>query len=278
MRGAIKSWTDDQLIEAVRSSFSLTEVSSKLYQKASGSNYETIKKHVSRLSIDCSHFVRLPSRKVTDQLLFVCRPSLSGSHIGLIRDRFRELVPYLCEQCGNPGIWEGAPLTLQMDHRNGDRKDNRLENLRWICPNCHSQTINFGSRNWKSRVSLVKDLSTAPKVALICGCGKPFQLSKSVYEFKRRRGQDRFYCSLPCFKENVVQTRNSTGGALTIEVVLQAYRKSGTYVGASKILGVSDSYIRRLIKKNDGISSNLARATDSESVNPGSSPGIPTTA
>ena len=51
-----------------------------------------------------------------------------------------------CEECGLTE-WRGRPLTLELHHRNGVRNDNRLENLAILCPNCHSQTENFGGRN-----------------------------------------------------------------------------------------------------------------------------------
>lgn len=51
-----------------------------------------------------------------------------------------------CERCGREE-WEGAPLALELHHRNGDGADNRLENLEILCPNCHSQTDNWGGRN-----------------------------------------------------------------------------------------------------------------------------------
>jgi HNH endonuclease len=54
---------------------------------------------------------------------------------------------YRCELCGVAGDWRGAPLTLHVDHINGLHHDDRPENLRFLWPNCHSQTVNFGSRN-----------------------------------------------------------------------------------------------------------------------------------
>ena len=53
-----------------------------------------------------------------------------------------------CQDCGL-SEWRGKRLSIQIDHINGVRDDNRLENLRMLCPNCHSQTETFGSRNRK---------------------------------------------------------------------------------------------------------------------------------
>ena len=56
------------------------------------------------------------------------------------------LKPKQCERCGI-GMWRERSLSLCLHHINGDRHDNRLENLQLLCPNCHSQTPNFGSKN-----------------------------------------------------------------------------------------------------------------------------------
>ena len=63
------------------------------------------------------------------------------------------LLEYKCAICGNLGEHNGLPLVLQLDHINGIANDHRLENLRWLCPNCHSQTENFCSKNIEERRS-----------------------------------------------------------------------------------------------------------------------------
>lgn len=52
-----------------------------------------------------------------------------------------------CEECGLSDIWNGKKIILQLDHTNGQSNDHRLENLRLLCPNCHSQTNTFSGRN-----------------------------------------------------------------------------------------------------------------------------------
>lgn len=60
------------------------------------------------------------------------------------------ILPYKCAICGNTGFWNNMPLNLQIDHINGISNDNRIENLRWLCPNCHAQTDTYGGKNIKS--------------------------------------------------------------------------------------------------------------------------------
>jgi hypothetical protein len=64
-----------------------------------------------------------------------------------------------CEQCGLED-WRGRPLSMALHHVNGDGHDNRLENLTMLCPNCHSQTPNFGVKNWKGVISFICDVRT----------------------------------------------------------------------------------------------------------------------
>lgn len=56
---------------------------------------------------------------------------------------------YKCECCENPGIWQGKELRLQVDHIDGNRENNGLENLRFLCPNCHTQTDTYCGKNTK---------------------------------------------------------------------------------------------------------------------------------
>lgn len=59
----------------------------------------------------------------------------------------QEYTPYICSICGQEPFWNGQPLSLTLDHINGNNKDDRIENLRWVCPNCDRQLPTFGSKN-----------------------------------------------------------------------------------------------------------------------------------
>lgn len=249
-----KSWTDSQLVEAVRSSTRLIEVASKLYSTYAASHYSTIKYHIARLRLDCSHFENLaPNRVKLKEDLFVVWDFVGN--LNRIRLRLRE-IRYSCEACGNTGDWNGKPLILQMDHKNGNRNDNRLDNLRWLCPNCHSQTETFGSKNRKSKM-VPNPSPFRSTISLTCsGCGKPFQARKDRFTCKTKKGQKKFYCSQGCANATVNPSRGPRSLPVDLPLILKTYQEVGTYVGTAKALGVSDSYIARLIRKHTGTSSN----------------------
>ena len=79
------------------------------------------------------------------------------------------LIPYICEKCGNDGKWQGTVLALQLDHRNGVNNDHRLENLRWLCPNCHSQTDTFTGKNKTDKKNF---FTSPPSFVIIFVCYK----------------------------------------------------------------------------------------------------------
>lgn len=155
-------YTESDLIDATKKSLSYTQVVKRLGIPYCGSTHARIKKEISNLNIDVSHFTgmlwskgktllddeRLSDRNKNE--IFVENSKFSKSYIrNLIKKK--NLIEYSCQLCNNNGIWNDKKLNLQLDHINGISTDQRLENLRFLCPNCHSQTDNFGSKNIKNK-------------------------------------------------------------------------------------------------------------------------------
>jgi endogenous inhibitor of DNA gyrase (YacG/DUF329 family) len=72
-----------------------------------------------------------------------------------------DLIEYKCDKCGNDGEWMNETLTLHLDHINGNRRDQRLSNLRFLCPNCHSQTETYCGK--KNRFGELRDKKVSDK-------------------------------------------------------------------------------------------------------------------
>lgn len=155
-RGKRPSWTDDELRAAVAESKTIRQALKRLNVQGRGDNYKTFHKYVRRLGIDTSHFagsghlagqsrLNLRSRRSLDTILV--ENSEYENTKGLARRLVREgVLERRCYECGLTE-WRGQPMPLELDHINGDRRDNRRENLRFLCPNCHALTPTFRGRN-----------------------------------------------------------------------------------------------------------------------------------
>lgn len=89
-----------------------------------------------------------PYRKSAAETLVRREAGSSRTKTALLRRALDELgVPRVCAACGIGDTWQGQRLVLEIDHLSGDRLDNRRENLRYLCPSCHSQTSTFSNRS-----------------------------------------------------------------------------------------------------------------------------------
>ena len=146
--------SDEQFVDIVLSSSSCATAMRKLGFTCIGGNArDSVKRRISELNVDISHWDDQTKNAhaailTAHDKYFAKDTPHSGGHI---RERVLKynLIPYKCAVCNNMGSWLGRSLRLQVDHINGDHNDNRLENLRFLCPNCHTQTDTFAGKNVK---------------------------------------------------------------------------------------------------------------------------------
>jgi hypothetical protein len=216
---AKRTFTDDQLISAVENNITISDVLKDLGLRAAGGNYKSIHNHVKRLNLNIDHWnpyhnciaVNKKRRKPIEEIMVVDSSySRSSLKKRLIKEK---IIEYKCDKC-NIIEWHGERLSLQLDHINGIWDDNRLENLRFLCPNCHSLTKNFAGRSTKKEN--------------FCVCGKRILL-------KSRTCVD---CVPKKHKINWPQ----------IEDLINMVNKT-SHRAVGNILGVSDNAVRKHIKK-----------------------------
>ena len=150
-----KSWSEQDLHVAVEEARSIRQVLKKIGLKEAGGNYAQIRKYLIKYSIDTSHFTGrgwskgltgigtplVPLREI------LVRDSFFQSHKLKLRLYKEKLKFQKCEECGWAERSVDGRLPLELDHINGDSKDNRIENLRILCPNCHSLKPTHRGRN-----------------------------------------------------------------------------------------------------------------------------------
>lgn len=154
----------EQVIKVIQESKSIAEVNEKIgYQRESTAGYRRIKNIIKEYRIDISHFTGQKWSKGTNILtndklghkhkiedIFIENSKVSRSHVKKLIIK-NNLIPYICKRC-KITEWQGEKLSLHLEHENGIRNDNRLENLTFLCPNCHSLTNSYCGRNVKSKL------------------------------------------------------------------------------------------------------------------------------
>ena len=152
------------LPEIVKDCYSYRQVLKKLGLKEAGGNYKTLKKAIEDFNVDISHFKKQGWLKGLKNI-YVKRRDLKellvdGSYVQTYKLKNRLLDNSLliekCYICNCEPMWFGKKLILVLDHINGKNDDNRLENLRLLCPNCNSQQDTFCGRNKKNKNKLIQ--------------------------------------------------------------------------------------------------------------------------
>jgi hypothetical protein len=147
-------YTRELLEPAVQESTSIAGVLRHLGLRQAGGTHAHVSRIIKKLGLDTSHFKRwgphnVAHMKLPAEAILVRRPPGSDRlrRKMLLRALLESGVTYECAICGVDGAWQGLPLCLDIDHIDGDFLNNQIENLRFLCPNCHRQTPNFAGRS-----------------------------------------------------------------------------------------------------------------------------------
>lgn len=148
--------SDNQLLEAIKQTFSMRAMLMSLGLSPTKGNYDTCWARIRLLNANTDHWCSVQLRTTMiqntyslDEILVENSPYKSRTR--LKRRLIREgVLEEKCNICRGTNIWEGKRLVLVLDHINGNPKDNRIENLRLLCPNCNSQQETFAGRNIKT--------------------------------------------------------------------------------------------------------------------------------
>jgi 5-methylcytosine-specific restriction endonuclease McrA len=169
MGSIIRSFTKEELQKLANESSSLSNLLRKVGLQPKGDNRKTLNKIIKEFDIDLTKLIQ--NRKdlylevnkrlakdfaYSDKDVFIENSNYGRVHL---KDRIMQnkLLDYKCRKCNNEGKWEGETLSLQLEHKNGISNDNRLENLEFLCPNCHSQTSHYAGKNKNSYKEKIRE-------------------------------------------------------------------------------------------------------------------------
>jgi hypothetical protein len=228
-------WTkynDDEFKIIVSECNTYTQLHNMVGTSIKGGNNITMKRRISELGILTDHFQRYANKIQTRIHISDILVENSSYNRTFLKKRLIEekLLFNRCCLCGLESTWNSKPIVLQLDHINGIHNDNRIDNLRILCPNCHSQTHTYAGRANKKvkQPKIIKHPVKIIKQHTMCVCGNV----KSKYSVKciecqhiKRRTQDR-----PSVDELINDIKQSS------------------YLLVSKKYGVSDNAIRKWVK------------------------------
>lgn len=212
------NWNKENLEEAIKISTSYSETLRNLGIPTQGNNADTLKKYIEEYNLDISHFTFGKSKNLSG-IKYIPASEYLGTNkyistsklkLKLLKEGLKENK---CEIC-KITEWNGKPLVMQLHHIDGNNKNNSLDNLQMLCPNCHSQTENYcGSANEKKH-NYCKDCN-------------------------REISENATYCN-KCLGKHHRKVERPTE-----EELIEKFKELKSFLAISKLFGVSDKTISK---------------------------------
>lgn len=151
MKSKVYQVSDEEFKTIIKNSFSYSDCLRALGLGTNGgSSTDVLKKRIQELECSTEHFDGHKAKAIKNYRPLEEILIENSDYVSTVSLKKRlidaKLLEYKCSKCGI-SEWQGEPLTLQLDHINGNHIDNRIENLRLLCPNCHSQTHTYAGKS-----------------------------------------------------------------------------------------------------------------------------------
>ncbi len=237
-------YTEEELKEAVKTSYSIRQILQKLKVEPFGGNYDTFRKAVKYFKLDTSHFRGMawskgqtfsPKRPLEDYLSNKYPTQSDRLRKRLIKE---DILPHICTTC-QLTEWLNKPIPLELHHIDGDRKNNNLINLKLLCPNCHTLTENY--RGKKKRINKKRTHKPRNKNTYIPITHE--HTCKTCKEVFTSKSKTQKYCSYKCSHKASHKIEHPTKK----ELFKLIWEKPTTHI--AKDFGVSDKAIEKWCKK-----------------------------
>lgn len=187
-------WTlsKEKCIELIENNDTISDILKSLNMCPNGGNSATLYKIFKEYNIDISKFKSTnKGRKfknfktlVSNNDLFI-KNSKHSRKTAKLRILKEKLIPYVCEQCGQLPIWNGKELVLVLDHINGINNDHRLENLRFLCPNCNAQQDTFCGKHYRQKDISIDEKEILDKIFLKDIQEKIIRIKNYIVDFNK---------------------------------------------------------------------------------------------